>query len=50
VTVSLGGRVIADSTEVLTLREARYTAVLYIPRKHVEMALLARTDHATYCP
>jgi uncharacterized protein (DUF427 family) len=50
VTVSLGGRVIADSTEVLTLREARYPAVLYIPRKHAEMALLARTDHATYCP
>ncbi len=50
VVVSLGGLILADSTEALILREARYPAVLYIPRKHVEMALLTRTDHATYCP
>jgi uncharacterized protein (DUF427 family) len=24
--------------------------VQYIPRQDVDMALLARTDHATYCP
>jgi uncharacterized protein (DUF427 family) len=34
----------------LTLREAAYPAVQYIPRKDVDMALLERTDHATYCP
>lgn len=34
----------------MTLREANYPAVQYIPRKDVAMALLARTDHATYCP
>jgi len=50
VVVSLGGRVIADTREALTLREAAYPAVQYIPRKDVDMALLARTDHATYCP
>jgi uncharacterized protein (DUF427 family) len=50
VVVSLGGLPIADSTDALTLREARYPAVLYIPRKDVEMALLARTEHASYCP
>jgi uncharacterized protein (DUF427 family) len=50
VVVSLGGRVIADTTEALTLQEASYPAVQYIPRKDVDMALLARTDHATYCP
>ena len=32
------------------LREASYPAVYYIPRDDVEMTLLERTDHATYCP
>jgi uncharacterized protein (DUF427 family) len=34
----------------LTLREASYPPVQYIPRKDVDTALLERTDHATYCP
>jgi uncharacterized protein (DUF427 family) len=50
VVVSAAGRVIAETREALTLREASYPAVLYIPRKDVDMALLERTDHATYCP
>ncbi|GGF10157.1 hypothetical protein GCM10011611_14650 [Aliidongia dinghuensis] len=50
VTVTLAGRVVADTTEALTLREATYPAVLYIPRRDVDMTLLERTDHATYCP
>jgi uncharacterized protein (DUF427 family) len=50
VVVSLQGRIIADSREALTLREAKYPAVQYIPRKDVDMSLLERTDHATYCP
>jgi uncharacterized protein (DUF427 family) len=50
VVVTLGGKVIADTRDALTLREASYPAVQYIPRKDVDMALLARTDHATYCP
>ena len=50
VVVSIAGRVIADSREALTLREASYPPVLYIPRKDVDMSLLERTDHATYCP
>jgi uncharacterized protein (DUF427 family) len=50
VTVSLAGRIIADTREALTLREASYPAVQYIPRKDVDMSLLQRTDHATYCP
>jgi uncharacterized protein (DUF427 family) len=48
--VSIAGRIIADSREALTLREAKYPAVQYIPRKDVDMSLLERTDHATYCP
>ncbi len=50
VTVSLAGRIIADTREALTLREVSYPAVQYIPRKDVDMSLLQRTDHATYCP
>jgi uncharacterized protein (DUF427 family) len=50
VVVSVAGRVIADTREALTLREASYPAVQYIPRKDVDMALLERTDHGTYCP
>ena len=50
VVVSVGGRTVADTTEALTLREASYAAVQYIPRKDVDMSLLDRTDHTTYCP
>jgi len=50
VIVSVAGRVIADTREALTLREAAYPAVQYVPRKDVDMSLLERTDHATYCP
>jgi uncharacterized protein (DUF427 family) len=50
VLISVAGRVIVDTREALTLREASYPAVQYIPRKDVDMALLERTNHATYCP
>src|SRR4029077_15413819 len=50
VRVSVAGRVIADSRSSLTLREAAYPAVHYIPRQDVDMSLLQRTDHVTYCP
>ena len=48
--VSIAGRIVADTREALTLREAAYPAVQYIPRKDVDRALLERTDHTTYCP
>jgi uncharacterized protein (DUF427 family) len=48
--VSVAGRTIADTREALSLREATYPTVLYVPRKDVDMTLLERTDHATYCP
>jgi uncharacterized protein (DUF427 family) len=50
VVVKVAGRVIADTSNALTLREASYTPVRYIPRKDVDMSLLERTDHETYCP
>src|ERR1700682_4534570 len=50
VTASVNGKRIADTRAALTLREAGYPPVQYIPRKDVDTALLERTDHATYCP
>lgn len=50
VVVTVAGRVIADTSNALTLREADYDAVQYIPRNDVDMTLLERTHHATYCP
>jgi uncharacterized protein (DUF427 family) len=50
VVVLVAGRVIADTRDALTLREANYPAVQYVPRKDVDMTLLERTAHATYCP
>ena len=50
VVISIAGRVVADTREALTLGEAHYPAVQYIPRRDVDMTLLARTDRSTYCP
>lgn len=50
VVVRAGGRVVADSLSALTLTEASYPPVQYIPRADVDMALLVATDHATHCP
>jgi uncharacterized protein (DUF427 family) len=50
VVVSIGGTVLADSRDALILREAGYPAVHYIPRKDVDMTLLERSAHTTYCP
>ena len=50
VVVTVGGKVIADTREALTLREASYPAVQYIPRRDVDMAALTRSEHTTYCP
>ena len=50
VAVTVGGIRIADSVRALTLQEADYPPVQYIPRADVNMALLQRTTHQTYCP
>jgi uncharacterized protein (DUF427 family) len=50
VRISAGGVVIADTTHALTLKEASYPAVQYVPRKDANLALLARTDRVTHCP
>jgi uncharacterized protein (DUF427 family) len=50
VTVIVDGKRIADTREALTLEEAAYPPVQYIPRKDVDMTQLQRTSHQTYCP
>ena len=50
VVVSIAGKALADSRDALILREAGYPAVQYIPRKDVDMTLLERSTHTTYCP
>ena len=50
VRVTAGDVVIAESTKALTLKEARYPAVQYLPREDANMALLERSDRTTHCP
>src|SRR3982074_3991086 len=50
VVVSVAGQVVADTRNALTLREADYPPVQYIPREDVDLSQLERTDPATHCP
>lgn len=50
VVVRFAGRIVADTTHALALREGGYPPVLYIPRADVDMSLLERTAHRTRCP
>ena len=50
VRVIFGGKIIADTTQALTLKEASYPAALYIPRADVKMDLLKATAHSSHCP
>jgi uncharacterized protein (DUF427 family) len=50
VRVTAAGQTIADSRDALTLREASYPPVHYIPRKDVDFGLLERTTHSSHCP
>lgn len=50
VRVLFEGHQIADSDDVLVLREADYPAVRYFPREDVATAFLRRSDKTTRCP
>ena len=50
VRVTAGDIVIAETSRALTLKEAKYPAVQYLPREDANMALLERTDRTTHCP
>jgi uncharacterized protein (DUF427 family) len=50
VRVRFAGRTIADTTRAVTLKEAHYPPVHYIPRADTDMSALTRTQHHTHCP
>jgi uncharacterized protein (DUF427 family) len=50
VRVRFAGRTIADTDRALTLKEAHYPPVHYIPRVDADMSALTRTAHHTHCP
>jgi uncharacterized protein (DUF427 family) len=50
VVVTVAGVTIADTQHALTLREAGYAPVQYIPLADVDHSQLQSTDHASYCP
>ncbi len=50
VVVSIDGRQLADTREALTLSEAGYAPVQYIPLSDVNRDLLTPSDHESYCP
>jgi len=50
VTVRVGGAVVAATDSALSLAEASYPVVHYIPLSDVDQSLLERTTTQTYCP
>jgi uncharacterized protein (DUF427 family) len=50
VTVRAGGRVVADSTSALVLREAKLPPVYYVPLRDVDTSAIARSSSTSYCP
>lgn len=50
VTVRVGGTVVAETDGALSLAEASYPVVQYIPLSDVDQSLLERTTTQSYCP
>jgi uncharacterized protein (DUF427 family) len=50
VTVRIGGAVIAETDNALSLAEASYPVAQYIPLADLDQSLLERTTTQTYCP
>ena len=50
VTVRVDGTVVAETDGALSLAEASYPVVQYIPLADVNQSLLERTTTQTYCP
>jgi uncharacterized protein (DUF427 family) len=48
--VTFAGQVVAETARALTLQEASYPPVQYIPREDADAALLKRTERSTHCP
>jgi uncharacterized protein (DUF427 family) len=50
VSVRFHGRKIAETSRAMTLREADYPRVEYVPREDADMQFFERTEHSTHCP
>ena len=50
VVARVGDRVVADTTSALTLQEASYSAVQYVPLADVDREMLRDSATTTYCP
>jgi uncharacterized protein (DUF427 family) len=50
VTVRLGGQVVVDTSRALTLREASYPPVQYVPLEDVDASVLEPSSHTSWCP
>jgi uncharacterized protein (DUF427 family) len=50
VQVVFNGEKIADSSNVITVKETGHDPVYYFPRQDVQMQRLVRSDHHTHCP
>jgi uncharacterized protein (DUF427 family) len=50
VTVRVGGAVVAETDSALSLAEASYPVVQYIPLGDVDQSMLERTTTQSYCP
>ena len=48
--VMLGGTIVAETTRALTLREASYPAVQYIPREDIVQDLFEASERRSHCP
>jgi uncharacterized protein (DUF427 family) len=50
VVVRVGDQVVAETDRSLTLDEANYGPVQYVPLTDVDATVLSRTEHESYCP
>jgi uncharacterized protein (DUF427 family) len=47
---SRANHILADSTDVIALRESTYPVVRYFSREDVETGFLSKTEKTTHCP
>lgn len=50
ISISLAGVTVLASHSHLELREANYPPVAYMPREQVNMSMLERSAHTSWCP
>jgi len=50
VSISLAGVIVMAAGDHLELSEASYPPIAYIPRDQVDMSMLERFEHTSWCP